>query len=126
MLFLPCFLCGHELGRRTTKNGKPYFVCDSCGIQLFIRGKHGIERLDEFLRSSEKHSLPFKRHAQKLFEIQAILNDIDATKMQINKLDTEIGFFFPDEDKIAARDSLKNRLRNLLEQLDEIANKKAS
>ena len=42
MQFLPCFLCGAKLEKRTDKNSKPYFVCNPCGIQLFVRRKHGI------------------------------------------------------------------------------------
>jgi hypothetical protein len=42
---VPCVLCNRYLEQREDKNGKPYFVCDECGIQLFVRGTNGIERL---------------------------------------------------------------------------------
>src|SRR5436309_10166052 len=99
MPFLPCLLCGNKLEKRTDKNRKPYFVCDPCGIQLFVRRKAGITRLEELMRTAEKNAIPFKQHAQKLFEVQAILNDIEGTKAQIQKVESEIGIFFPDEDK---------------------------
>ena len=125
MPFLPCILCGNPLEKRTDKNGKPYFVCDPCGTQFFVRRKQGIERLEQLMRASERHSLPFKQAAQRVFEVQALLSEIDGTKAQIRTLDGEIGIFFPDEDKIRARNSLKTRLETLLDQLDELARKDA-
>jgi DNA-directed RNA polymerase subunit RPC12/RpoP len=50
--FLPCVLCGRLLGQREDKNGKPYFVCDECGTQLFVRGVSGRERLIRLLDRS--------------------------------------------------------------------------
>jgi hypothetical protein len=111
------------LEKRTSKTGKPYFVCDPCGIQLFVRRKGGIERLDAFMRASEKNAIPFKEHAHRLFEIQAILGDIRGTKTEIEKLAGEIGVFFPDQDKIRACNSLKTRLEALQEELEKLAEK---
>jgi len=87
MQVLPCLLCGKTLEKRIDKNGKPYFVCDPCGIQMFIRRKDGIERLNKLLRASEKNLIPFRQHAQRLFEIQALLTEIDGTKKQIKTLE---------------------------------------
>jgi hypothetical protein len=33
--------------------------------------------------------------------VQALLTEIDGTKAQIKKVDEEIGFFFPDEEKVS-------------------------
>ena len=41
----PCPLCGDGLAILASKRGKPYCVCNACGIQLFFRGKPGISRL---------------------------------------------------------------------------------
>jgi hypothetical protein len=49
---LPCVLCGRLLEQRADKNGKPYFVCDECGTQFFIRGTSGRERLAELFTRS--------------------------------------------------------------------------
>jgi hypothetical protein len=123
MPFLPCLLCGHRLEKRTSKNGKPYFVCDSCGIQLFVRRKDGIERLNALMRAAEKNALPFEQHAHRLFEIQAILADIRGTKAEIAKLDNEIGLIFTDKDKIQACKSLKRRVKTLLAELERLTEK---
>jgi len=125
MPFLPCFLCGNKLQKRTDKHNKPYFICDPCGIQFFVRRKQGIERLDNLLRASERHAIPFKQAAERMFEVQALLSEIDGTKAQITRLNDEIGFFFADNDKVRARDALKTRLGELLKQLDEMCAKRA-
>jgi len=123
--FLPCILCGNRLAKRTDKHSKPYFVCDPCGIQLFVRRQQGITRLNEFMRASERNAIPFQQAAERMYKAQALLGEIDGTKTQIKKLDGEIGFFFPDEDKVRARNALKTRLRTLLKQFDELCTKRA-
>ena len=121
MPVLPCLLCGKQLNQRTDKNRKPYFVCDPCGIQLFIRRQQGIEKLEQLMRSLNGRDLPIRQHAQSLYEVQAILAEIDGLKTEITKLDGEIGIFFVDEDKLRARKLLKTRIENLLLQLEQIA-----
>jgi hypothetical protein len=44
-----CPLCFVLLDVRYSKKNKPYCVCDNCGVQLFIRGKEGIERFEQKL-----------------------------------------------------------------------------
>jgi hypothetical protein len=56
MSFLPCILCRNKLQKRTDKHGKPYFICDPCGIQFFVRRRQGMERLENLLRASEKNA----------------------------------------------------------------------
>lgn len=49
-----CFLCGRKLEVRSSKKGRPYFICDDCGLQVFVRGDKGISRLAEIvLKNSE-------------------------------------------------------------------------
>ena len=125
MPFLPCLLCGNKLEKRLSKRSKPYFHCDGCGVQLFVRRKEGIERLEKLLRASEQNALYFEQSAHRVFQVQALLSEIDSTKAQIRKVEGEIGIIFQDEDKIRARNSLKIRLDNLLDQFDEFARREA-
>jgi len=124
MEFLPCFLCGNRLGKRTDKHNKPYFVCDPCGIQFFVRRQQGIERLRGLLRAAERHAIFFEQAAERIFEVEALLTEIDGTNKQIIKVNDEIGFFFPDETKVRARDALRTRLEILLNQLDNMCAKR--
>src|SRR3984893_5965137 len=121
MPFLPCILCGKKLDQRTDKNGKPYFICDPCGTQFFIRRKQGMEKLEELIRELNKRGLSITQRGQSLYEIQAILSEIDGLKSEIEKLDAQIWFLFVDEDKVQARKSLKTRLQGLLMELEEIS-----
>ena len=45
-------MCAELREVRIDKNQKPYVVCDFCGVQLFIRGKQGIKRLDALIEVS--------------------------------------------------------------------------
>jgi hypothetical protein len=121
MAYLPCFLCTAKLEKRTDKNGKPYFVCNPCGIQLFIRREHGIKLLEKLIRDCEKNEIPFRQRAQEIFKIQALLTEISETKKQIDRMKSQINFLFPDQDKIRARNLLKIKLENLFSQLQQIA-----
>jgi DNA-directed RNA polymerase subunit RPC12/RpoP len=77
---LPCFLCGRQLDRRIDRNEKPYFVCDPCGAQIFIRRKTGIENLNELIRTLKGRNLPLREHARVLYKIQAVLAEIRGLK----------------------------------------------
>lgn len=115
---VPCFLCGRKLEKRVTKtNRKPYFVCDACGIQLFVRGKQGIERLSEFFRNVEQAEIPFKQHAKNFYRLQAILKEIDDVRSEIKKTDV----FWPSEDQKRTRKLLEIRIENLFSQIEDFA-----
>src|SRR5260370_26348794 len=117
MPFLPCCLCGAKLERRTDKNHKPYFVCNPCGIQLFISREHGIGLLDKVVRHVAKNEIPFKQRADEVYQIQALLTEITGVKQQIERLESQITFLFRDEDKVRACNLLKTKLENLFKEL---------
>ena len=43
--YVECPDCGERCEVREAKTGKPYVVCDECGVQHFYRSRKGIERL---------------------------------------------------------------------------------
>ena|SRR5436190_1881237 len=49
----PCPLCFVPLRVRSSKKGKPYVVCDACGVQMFVRAKPGIARLASLMAQPE-------------------------------------------------------------------------
>ena len=118
MASIPCVLCGRKLEKRTDKNQKPYFVCDPCGIQMFVRRKQGIELLEKLMRAFQRKEITFQQHVNSVAEIQGILVEIAGVKKEIEKLDGQIGVFFPDKDKLAAQNALKSRLKGLLARLE--------
>jgi hypothetical protein len=117
----PAFYARQSWKRRTDKNEKPYFICDPCGIQLFVRRRRGIELLEALLVDIEKNEIPFKQRAHQLFKIQAVLTEIDGVKKQIKRVESQTGFFFPDEDKMEASKLLKEKVEHLLLELRELS-----
>jgi len=45
----PCCVCATPLEVRETKKGKPYVICDPCGVQMFVRNSEGIRRFETLL-----------------------------------------------------------------------------
>ena len=41
----PCPVCAQICEIKPTKKNKPYYQCDACGIQVFVRGHEGIDLL---------------------------------------------------------------------------------
>ena len=121
MAHIPCFLCGKQLYRRIDKNGKSYFICNPCGTQIFVRRPQGIENLDELIKAVRNRDLPFRDHAESLYEIQAVLIEIRGIKEEIEKLDSVLNFFRKDKDKTRTRKLLRGRIDHLLLQLEKIA-----
>ena len=72
-----CPLCNRELERRTDKNQKPYFVCDDCGTQFFVRRPAGIHRLDALLTATEVKSDALKIPARIATAVRFQLDALD-------------------------------------------------
>ena len=89
-----------------------------------MRRKQGIEKLEELVRALRARELPMRARARTVYEIGAILAEIDGVKNEINKLDNRIGFFRPDTERVRARKLLKTRLSNLFAELEQICKKK--
>ena len=121
MAKIPCFLCSKELGERRDKNRKPYFICDPCGVQIFVRGRQGIENLAQLIETLKERDFPFREHAQTLHEIQAILTEMRGIKKEIKSLDSVLDMIHEDEHKKRARALLEKRIEKLLGRLELIA-----
>ncbi|MBS1799672.1 MAG: hypothetical protein JSS95_07595 [Acidobacteria bacterium] len=75
---LPCALCGRLLDQRADKNNKPYFICEPCGTQFFIRGAAGRERLVVLLESAElPDTKNAKSHGLSVSEQKALSDDLE-------------------------------------------------
>ncbi len=55
---IPCPLCGIPLEIRESVKSKPYVICNSCGMQMFIRKESGIEKLKKILSNGTSLSNP--------------------------------------------------------------------
>ncbi len=122
MAQIPCFLCAQQLKQRKDKHDKPYFVCDACGVQIFVRGQQGIKNLAQLLTTLSEHDFPFQEHAAVLYEIQAVLTEMRGLREEMNKLDSLLEIFTDDEYKKRARKLLNQRIETLFGRLQQIAN----
>lgn len=61
----PCPVCGEGLDVRTQKRGKPYVICDRCGVQLFVRLEAGIRKFQELVEKAQ-----FENVWQRLAELE--------------------------------------------------------
>ena len=68
-----------------------------------------------------KNEIPFKQRAEEVYKIQALLTEINGIKQQIDRLKSQTGFFYPDQDKVRACNLLKTKLGNLFRELEELA-----
>lgn len=59
----PCCVCGEPREVRTTKKGKPYLICDPCGVQMFVRVEGGIQRFERLVADAAKSDV-WKRLAE--------------------------------------------------------------
>jgi DNA-directed RNA polymerase subunit RPC12/RpoP len=126
MAAIPCFLCVKELKKRTDKNGKPYFVCDPCGVQIFVRGQEGVANLAQLVKTIKEHDFEFRQHTHTLFRIQAILTEIRGVRKEMKTLDSLFDLFAGDREvkqKERTVKLLNKRIETLLAELEEIASR---
>jgi hypothetical protein len=126
MTAIPCLLCGAEIRKRRDKHGKPYFVCEPCGVQLFIRRKQGIENLDELMKQLSMHEFHFREHTYVLCEIQAVLAEMRGVKKEIKSLESEFDLFSSAKDKKEKKRTLELRAKRMSTMIRGYASRAAS
>ncbi len=106
--YIPCFLCDEILLiRYAKKQGKPYYHCNSCGIQCFIRGKEGILRLD-LLQMSIAPSMKALRLAGLIQKLEDQIQSLEGLFPFLTSDDSPEIKTLRDQ-----RDALKSQLRSL-------------
>jgi hypothetical protein len=121
MASISCFLCGADLEIRTDKHEKPYFICDHCGVQTFVRKQAGIVQLEKLLRNLRTQDFQFAKHRESFLQVCAILREIDDLQGEIRKLEDKIGFFSDDPAAERAIEALRARISALLSVLEKHA-----
>jgi hypothetical protein len=90
----PCPLCTAGLPILISKTKKPYCICNSCGIQLFVRGKAGISRLRKLARNGILISTSGESASYGI----ALLNRLEQLKLQRQDLVFKRPLIFADSN----------------------------
>jgi predicted RNA-binding Zn-ribbon protein involved in translation (DUF1610 family) len=113
----PCPLCGEALPILASKRKKPYFTCNSCGVQVFVRGKPGIARLREMavagaLVSGTKESASYGIR---------LYNRLEQLKLQKRDLGKKRGMLVYDQDVSNAISLVDGEIEKVQGELAELA-----
>jgi hypothetical protein len=98
-------------------------------MQVFIRGKQGVENLAHLIETLREHDFPFREHARVLYEVQALLSEVRGLEKELEALDSLFDVFASErhiKDKERIRESLNARVDKLLLELERIAHSRAS
>lgn len=120
---IPCFLCGALLQVKQTKNDKPYFICEPCGLQTFVRCKPGIKKLQKMLADLAQGLtgfLPRQKHTLEILSTVSTLNELE-TKLIELKDNKSIGdYLFPDDDQEVAQNTLECEIKKARKRLKQL------
>lgn len=90
----PCPLCGTGLPILRSKRSKPYFICNLCGVQVFVRGKTGIRRL----RAMAASGILVSSTGESASHAIQLYNRLGQLKLQKDDLKWRRGIFLRDEN----------------------------
>ena len=116
---IPCFLCGNSVEVKNTVKGKPYFICDPCGLQAFIRRAKGVERLKEWMEG--KGEVFKKKSGGMVLELVAQLEEL---KTKLGQVQDRKGIF-PDEDTKLVISALEAEIEEIKGQIKKGIKRKA-
>lgn len=115
----PCVLCASPLPVRRDKHGKPYFVCDPCGMQLFIRRAAGQERLEAAIQGMAG-TPKWQQRSPSLLRVRHLIADVEELGRTIRALAGQQGFFSVDRDLERQIAALKSRKQSALAELESL------
>jgi len=115
----PCPLCGAGLPILASKRKKPYFICNFCGVQIFVRGKAGIARLREMANAG---ILVSGKEESALHGIN-LYNRLEQLKLQRSELKEKRGFIFENPSLENAIQILDAEIEKVQGELAKIAEK---
>ena len=113
----PCPTCGLALLIRIARTGKPYCVCLGCGNQLFFRGKPGIARLIEIVKSGSLIS----QNGSNVESPITLFNRLVQLRLQKTDLEQKQGLIFNDPDLTNAILAVENEIRRVQVELRKMA-----
>ncbi len=119
---IPCFLCGKYVPVKDTKRDKPYFICDDCGLQVFVRCKPGIARFKRLLSEYRNRPSAFMAQEQRIYRYMQLLSRMSELKGLYKKLEEPqylSEYFFIDSEKEQALKSIRKKIKHCEDQLSK-------
>lgn len=111
---IPCFLCGDLVRVKLTKKDKPYFICEPCGVQVFIRYKPGIKLFRKLLTALNKDGEKFLGLNKSSFETISLVSQLNRLKGELKRVDENkllFDYFVPDTECELAEKALERELK---------------
>lgn len=115
----PCPLCGEGLPILLSRRNKPYFTCNGCGVQTFVRGKPGISRLHEMAIAG---ILVSGRKEGASYGIR-LYNRLEQLKLQKHDLEKNHGLFISDPNLTNAISLVDGEIEKVQGELAKLAGK---
>jgi len=108
--YFPCPTCFEMLDLRYDKKSHPYFICDDCGMQLFIRGKKGIKKL--------KNLIPNYKNKVKSHKLIEIIDYIEELNAKLSEIEAKKPFFGEDKNLNIQEKVINKQLKSLQKALN--------
>ena len=120
---IPCILCGRMLEIRIDKNEKPYFICDPCGLQAFVRCKSGVEKLCHLVKDFQQSDSGFFDWHKSSLELISLISRLSALrdkKQELEESKTITDHLFPKKELEHAESAIDSELKRLHKRLRKI------
>lgn len=108
----PCPICAELKKIGISKKDKPYYFCDYCGVQVFIRGKLGIQKLIELNNKGIIENMD-SNSPQRIWGLVQLNNRIEFHKSEISKIEESSDERDLNKSEISALSNLKDNLEKL-------------
>ena len=108
----PCPVCGNLCEVRLSKKFKPFFHCDGCVLQVFIRGKSGVNRFSAIKNNSKLLGKICSPGVSSTSNLLKLNSQIELFKAEIVKIENNDSLFNknPNEER---KQTLKSKLKEL-------------
>ena len=116
----PCFLCGDMVEIKYSKRQKPYLVCNSCGVQVFIRGKTGIALLKNWKNPVNSQTQPASQPSLVL----ELVGQLEKFKISLKNTEESQSGWMTFMGENPAVDAIKSEIEKIENQLRELAGNK--
>lgn len=118
----PCFLCNQPAQVKLDRNNKPYFICEDCGVQSFIRRNKGIHKFKPLLDTSE--AMVIIEPTDTAQDSIGMLDRITFLENKLKELHDKQSLwrqFFPDKRIELVEKAIKDEIKQLDKRLKHLA-----